>query len=473
MWTVEYPLPKILNALQSDNLLPAIVFRTSRKQCDHDVSVASNVRKIILSQAEQNEIQASVLEVLGKYNIEQDVILTHPQYEALVKSGVGAHHAGQLLGWRLLLEELMTRGMMRIMVATGTVAAGVDFPARTVVITAHSKRGSEGFNVLTSSELQQMSGRAGRRGKDAVGFCIVAPSQFSDARVIYEVLKRPLEPLRSAYYASPSTVLNLLKFRNVDDLRYTVQRSLASFLDRKNANVIMSEAEGKEIELKNAKAISHDGVKKTEKKIKRMRVEAENLKTRQLIELEKSLGALKALGYISETSLTDKGIWAAELCTSLVLELSESIEAGLFDDLTCEELAALVGSISGDTHRVYFNLKRNPISKDKFSLLQDRVDYVRQVYDNPVMSDVKVLPDAALTVLTWLESDNWSEFSALLKLGSVADGDVARLVTQTADHLNQISKLFDSHPELSRLAAEARRKLLRPPVAEGAATDEE
>src|SRR5690606_25756804 len=114
-------------------------------------------------------IKQKIEEIAARYDLDVSLVHSHPQDASLLTSGVGAHHAGQLLMWRLILEELMAASLLRILVATGTVAAGVDFPARTVMITAHTRRGAEGYQKLTSSEFQQMSGRAGRRGKDTVG----------------------------------------------------------------------------------------------------------------------------------------------------------------------------------------------------------------------------------------------------------------------------------------------------------------
>jgi superfamily II RNA helicase len=352
---------------------------------------------------------------------------------------------------------------LRLLIATGTVAAGVDFPARSVVIAAHGRRGSEGFNMLTSSEFMQMSGRAGRRGKDAVGLCLVAPSQSSDARAIHEVANKPPEPLRSAYFASPSTVLNLLKYRNVDDLEYTVSRSLAAFLDRKHAKHLAEEADGLEPEADGAHG---EAGKRIRKKINRLRRESEALSSRQELLLRQALDGLSLLGYIDPVrgGLTEKGAWAAELCTTLVLELAEAISAFLFEDLPLLQLAGLVASIAGDPHRMYFNLKPNPIPRERFQKLQEVVERVKRSYDNPNASETAVLPDAALTVMTWMQCETWTEFSSLLRLARVTDGDVARLVTQTADHLNQLSRLRETHPELAAMASEARQLLLRPPL---------
>lgn len=468
----EFPVHIILRELERDDLLPAILFRTARKQCDADVESLSKNDQTILSTDQQSRIESEVNNVIAKYGFERSFITTYPQYDALIKTGVGAHHAGQLLIWRLLLEELMSRSMLRLMVATGTVAAGVDFPARTAIITAHSKRGSEGFSVLSSAEFQQMAGRAGRRGKDAVGVCVITPSKFSDARVLLEVSKRPPEPLRSSYFASPSTVLNLLKYRNVDDLQYTVERSLGSFLDRNAASKLREQALDEQSVIESDSGLKGEKRKKAEKRVRRTLREADELEKKQETALAVSLDGLRKLGYVEGGSLTEKGGWAAELCTSLVLELGEAIADGLFEDCPMYELVGLIGSISGDPHRPYFRLKQNAVAPEQYARMERVVERVRAAYQGAGSSQVAVLPDAALTVMTWMDSETWNEFAGLLRLSGVADGDVARLVGQTADHLNQLSRLEKTHPVLAQTARVARSRLLRPPFSESLVTVE-
>ena len=91
---------------------------------------------------------------------------------------------------------------------------------------------------------------------------------------------------------------------------------------------------------------------------------------------------------------------------------------------------------------------------------------VREGYQSKAASEIGVVPDAALTVITWMEAKSWNEFASLLRLSGAAEGDIARLITQTADHLNQITRLMDSHPMLAKAAMEGRRHLLRPPISD-------
>lgn len=473
----EIHIADILQPLSRDNLLPAIVFRTSRAQCDIDAQRSNTTKRLRLPPLEQRELRKRIHEVIQKYDLDEDLITSHPQYSGLIATGVGAHHAGQLLVWRLLLEELMASGCLRILVATGTVAAGVDFPARTVVITAHSKRGAEGYRTLTPSELQQMSGRAGRRGKDSVGFCLAAPTPFCDARALLKIAKQPPEPLVSAYFPSPSTVLNLLRYRNVDDLRFTVERSLAAFVDRKHAVQLIEESRELAKTLPEG-ALDEDfqgeiskEEKKVRKKVRRLEKKAEELAGKRSALLDSALNGLSQLGYVERTSLSEKGYWAARLCTSIVLELSEMIEAGLFDGATAERLVILISSIAGDEHRAYMRTKNPPISEEDASELQKILDRVGALQMPGVMSGSKVLPNAACTALTWMQAESWQQFRGLLMLSGVAEGDAARLITQTADHLNQLTRLYDSHPQLALRAEEAKRRILRPPLTDTVALE--
>lgn len=503
VWQRVTNIGTIINELGRCDLLPAIVFRTSRSQCDADVIKAATQPRLSLSVIQQRDIRYAVRDIISRYDMDEELIVTHPQYGGLISTGVGAHHAGQLLMWRLLLEELMATGKLRVLVATGTVAAGVDFPARTVVITAHSRRGAQGYSTLTAAEFQQMSGRAGRRGKDTVGFCIAAPSQFCDARELLKISKKPPEPLKSAYFPSPSTILNLLRYRNVDDLRFTVGRSLASYMDKKEAELCRQQADEleKENALVSANATSDDGVvddcddsvitdgedgqasanakskashnarQRMKKKIRRLRKKADELEKIQVDLLEVTLKGLQELGYVEDVSLSAKGYWSANLCTNLVLELGEIIEKGLINDASYERLVAVIGSLCGEEHRQYLKGNSPILSKEDIKVLEQTIANVTSKGMPGVVETRKVLPEAAFTVLAWLSSKDWHSFRSLLALAGAPEGDAARLIIQTAEHLNQITRLSQSHPALALRAEEAKRRILRPPLSDVMTTE--
>lgn len=155
-------------------------------------------------------------------------IRDHRHWDTIVRSGVASHHAGHMPAWKLVIEKMMSKGLLDAIFATATVAAGVDFPARTVVITVADRRGNRGWESLTASELQQMTGRAGRRGKDKVGFVIAAPGPHQNPLRIAELLAAPPDDLESQFRATYTSLLNLLDaFGSFAQVRDIAERSFA------------------------------------------------------------------------------------------------------------------------------------------------------------------------------------------------------------------------------------------------------
>src|SRR6185369_3057648 len=145
-----------------------------------------------------------------------------------VRGGIASHHAGHLPAWKLVIEKMMSAGLLDAIFATATVAAGVDFPARTVVVTVADRRTGNGWQSLTASELQQMTGRAGRRGKDRVGFIVAAPGPHQNPPKIAELLAARPDDLESQFRATYISLLNLLDaFGSFAQVRSIAERSFA------------------------------------------------------------------------------------------------------------------------------------------------------------------------------------------------------------------------------------------------------
>ena len=220
----EIPPHKLINSLRSYRLLPAIVFLPTRRKCDEAASEVAG-DKSQKSDAEKFEKRRKLFE---EYLAANPEIKNHKHAKILVNAGVASHHAGHIPAWKLLVEKMMSSGLLNAIFATSTVAAGVDFPARTVVITNADTRGNDGWRSLTANELQQMTGRAGRRGKDNVGFVVLVPGQFQNPKKIAELLRTQPDPLESRFRATYTTLLNLLDaFKNFEQLREIAERSYA------------------------------------------------------------------------------------------------------------------------------------------------------------------------------------------------------------------------------------------------------
>src|SRR5436305_7815492 len=182
----EMPPSTLLTALGSYNLLPAIVFLPTRRRCDEAASEAALSRRG--SADNRREARRDFMRSFVEQNPE---IRTHRHWDTIIRGGVASHHAGHMPAWKLVIEKMMSAGLLDAIFATATVAAGVDFPARTVVVTGADRRSAGGWQSLTASELQQMTGRAGRRGKDRVGFIIAAPGPHQDPQGIADLSAAP------------------------------------------------------------------------------------------------------------------------------------------------------------------------------------------------------------------------------------------------------------------------------------------
>jgi len=219
----EMPSATLLAALDGYNLLPAIVFLPTRRRCDQAASEAALARR------DPNDSRRETRRDFMRAFVEQyPEVRGHRHWDTIIRGGVASHHAGHIPAWKLVIEKLMSAGLLDAIFATATVAAGVDFPARTVVLTVADARSASGWRPLSASELQQMTGRAGRRGRDNVGFVVAAPGIHQDPQRIAQLLKAPPDPLVSQFRATYTTLLNLLDaYKNFASVREIAERSFA------------------------------------------------------------------------------------------------------------------------------------------------------------------------------------------------------------------------------------------------------
>ena len=217
------PPATLLSALEGYNLLPAIVFMPTRRRCDKAASEAA------LARPTGNDHRREARREFMRSFVEQHPeVRAHRHWDTIIRGGVASHHAGHIPAWKLVIERLMSAGLLDAIFATATVAAGVDFPARSVVLTGADARTASGWRPLSASELQQMTGRAGRRGRDNVGFVIAAPGLHQDPLRIAQLLRAVPDPLVSQFRATYTTLLNLLDaFGTFAQVREIAERSFA------------------------------------------------------------------------------------------------------------------------------------------------------------------------------------------------------------------------------------------------------
>ncbi|MDJ0588821.1 MAG: DEAD/DEAH box helicase [Pleurocapsa sp. MO_226.B13] len=170
--------------------------------------------------------------LLWQFLCERSQIARIDQIEPLMR-GIASHHAGLLPAWKELVERLFELGLVKIVFATATLAAGINMPARTTVMSALSKRTDGGHSMLSPSEFLQISGRAGRRGKDKVGHVVAVQTPFEGAKEAAFLATSSAEPLRSWFTPSYGMVLNLLQKYSLPEVKELLERSFAEYLSQK------------------------------------------------------------------------------------------------------------------------------------------------------------------------------------------------------------------------------------------------
>ncbi|MGB3267854.1 MAG: DEAD/DEAH box helicase [Microcoleus sp.] len=216
-------LTDVLCRLDDRDMLPAIYFIFSRRGCDQAVAEVGNLS--LVNEAETAELKRIIDDFLQR-NPEAE---RFGQKEALLK-GIAAHHAGILPAWKGLVEELFGRGLIKVVFATETLAAGINMPARTTVISTLSKRTDKGHRLLNASEFLQMAGRAGRRGMDELGHVVAVQTRFEGAKEASYLATAKADPLASQFTPSYGMVLNLLQTHTIDQAQELVERSFGQYL---------------------------------------------------------------------------------------------------------------------------------------------------------------------------------------------------------------------------------------------------
>ena len=271
----------IIEQLRARNLLPAIYVIFSRRGCEQALKEINTLD--LVNENEAKELIYHLLNFFLEENIElQDKILTFLQenssplypklmdflanpfeareqlldflqenlsikqglFHLIVKNtefvrleqleslsrGIAMHHAGVLPVWKELVEKLFEIGLVKVVFATATLSAGINMPARTTVISALSKRTDDGHSMLTASEFVQIAGRAGRRGKDEVGYVVTIQSPYEGVREASYLATAKVEPLKSCFTPSYGMVLNLLQKHTIEEAKDLLESSFAEYL---------------------------------------------------------------------------------------------------------------------------------------------------------------------------------------------------------------------------------------------------
>src|SRR2546422_1191355 len=188
----------LIEALEGRGWLPTIYFIFSRVGCARALEDVLTEGRALLTSEQQRDVDRAIAEAREESPSIGDSELNQMVFRAL-RLGVGLHHAGILPSLKRLIERLFERGLCKVVFATETMSLGIHMPARAGVLQGLTKRTERGVRSLTHNELTQMAGRAGRRGIDPEGQCVIALDARDGLEDVLRVVDGSPEPIESRF----------------------------------------------------------------------------------------------------------------------------------------------------------------------------------------------------------------------------------------------------------------------------------
>jgi superfamily II RNA helicase len=297
--------PEVVERLDDAELLPAIYFVFSRAGCDDAVRVCLEDELRLTSPEERamvRDIAQSHTEALSDDDL---AVLGYGRFVSALEAGIASHHAGMVPPFREAVEACFTQALVKVVFATETLALGINMPARSVVIEELTKYSGAGHAALTPGEYTQLTGRAGRRGIDEVGYAIVLASPFHDFDDVARLAGAPGRALTSSFRPTYNLAVSLVRrYERVEAYR-VVTSSFAQYLSEED--------------------LGH--------------------------QLDAVLDVLWARGYLRGWAVTEAGEMLAGLYHEADLLIAESLRAGLLSELEPAALAAVVSSFCFEARR--------------------------------------------------------------------------------------------------------------------------
>jgi superfamily II RNA helicase len=231
----------MLDELDARGWLPAIYFIFSRAGCERAMETVLAEGKPLLTREAQRQVEHAI----RSGSEENPAIAESPLNQTIFQAlgmGVGLHHAGVLPSVKRLTEVLFERGLCKVVFATETMSLGIHMPAKSVVLQSLTKRTDRGFRSLSHNELTQMAGRAGRRGIDPEGKCVMALDVRDGLEDMARVVDGPPEPIVSQFKLGYGSVALLLGTgQDMASIRRVVESSFGQYQNLKKIRAVEAE----------------------------------------------------------------------------------------------------------------------------------------------------------------------------------------------------------------------------------------
>ena len=159
----EIPMEQVVENLVEDNKAPVYIVHFTQMEAAQNAQNFTSIN--VCTKDEKKQIAELLSEVRFTSPYGKDI-------KKYLRHGIGIHHAGLLPKYRILVERMAQKGLLKLICGTDTLGVGVNVPIRTVLLTRLCKYDGQKTGILTVRDFHQICGRAGRKGFDDKGWVV-------------------------------------------------------------------------------------------------------------------------------------------------------------------------------------------------------------------------------------------------------------------------------------------------------------
>jgi ATP-dependent RNA helicase HelY len=220
---------EVIDRLEDERRLPAIYFIFSRAACDDAVAACLDAGVRLTTPEERDRIRSICDEHTAGLSDDDLDVLGWGRWISGMEAGLAAHHAGMVPPFKEATEACFAAGLVKVVFATETLAVGINMPARAVVIEKLSKFTGERHQLLTAGEYTQLTGRAGRRGIDEVGYAVVLWSPFVTFEQVANLVSTRTFAISSRFRPTYNMAANLVRRYEPGEAHHLLNLSFAQY----------------------------------------------------------------------------------------------------------------------------------------------------------------------------------------------------------------------------------------------------
>ncbi len=372
--------------------VPCLFFTFSRKDTQNKAKelTRSNIYK------RDPKIATFCRDAMKDWSKEISQLPTTILLKECLQKGIGFHHAGLLPALKEVVEELFSKGWIKVLYTTETFAVGINMPAKTVCFNDLRKYDGRSFRPLNTKEYFQIAGRAGRRGIDPEGLVVsLIYRRHFNYKDIKKLTYKDVLPIQSQFKLSVNTTINIIDQHTPEQIEHILRQSFYSYQKfGKKWNDVPTD--------------------------------------RVLYRYNRIVKKLKRGGFLDEDNkLTDKGMFATKIFVNEII-ISEIFATDIYKQMSDYQVLLTLAALC-------YEAKERTKFKKRFTNKEYSV-LLSMLSSNPATKREKSFENLRdVTALVYPLYDG-KTFFEILENTNLLEGDLIRFYGQVLDRVNQIRK---------------------------------